>query len=136
MKNHRSRTAVIVFAVLAIVLGSTTPCWAEAEGYCYVVGYSYKLKQAFFSTVFMQMVRDVSYSDEEYTTDVELIQRMETQFQRHMVTRQNVDASQYTITARGAFKNETIGLKRLMTERSNYKKKGFKTTVLKTFTLR
>lgn len=130
MKSHVLKAAVLI---LCAMLLSASPCWAEADGYCYVVGYSYKLKKAFFTRVFMQSVRDVSYSDEEYTTDVELIQKMESQFQSYLSSNQNIDVGQYTITARGAYKNEGIAMKRLFIERDNYKKKGFTAIIVKDF---
>jgi hypothetical protein len=133
MKTSLFKSASLILLVLLL---SASPCWAKAKGYCFVVGYSYKLKQAFFSKVFSQDVRDVSYSDEEYTTDVVLIQKMESQFQAYLSSTQKVDAAKYTITARGAYKDESIAMRRLITERDNYKKKGFKTAVLKNFNLR
>jgi hypothetical protein len=130
MKTQFSKTALLILIAL---LFAAPPCWAKANGYCYVVGYSYKLKKAFFSPVFMQKVRDISYSDEEYTTEVELIQKIESQFQSYLSIGQQVNSDDYTITARGAYKNQNIAIKRLTTERDNYKKKGFKATVLKGF---
>ncbi len=132
MKLSYSKIALIILCALFL---HASPVWAKAKGYCFVVGYSYKLKKAFFTPVIMQMVRDVSYSDEEYTTDVVLIQKMESQFQSYLSRTQRVDANRFTITARGAFKSESIAMKRLVTERDNYKKKGFKTAVLKNFIL-
>jgi hypothetical protein len=133
MKPTLFKSALLILLVLLL---SASPCWAKAKGYCFVVGYSYKLKQAFFSKVFSQDVRDVSYSDEEYTTDVVLIQKMESQFQAYLSSTQNVESTKYTITARGAYKDESIAMRRLVTERDNFKKKGFKTAVLQNFTLR
>lgn len=133
MKPTPLKSALLILLVLLL---SASPCWAKAKGYCFVVGYSYKLKQAFFSKVFSQDVRDVSYSDEEYTTDVVLIQKMESQFQAYLSSTQNVESTKYTITARGAYKDESIAMRRLVTERDNFKKKGFKTAVLQNFTLR
>ena len=122
-----------VLLILSAFLFAAPPCWAKAKGYCYVVAYSYKIKKVFFSPVFMEKVRDASYSDEEYCTDVDLIQKMESQFQSHLSANRKVDVSRYTITARGAYKNEGVALKRFMTEREDYTKKGFKASVLKGF---
>ena len=119
--------------IIAALLLSSSLCWAKAQGYCYVVGYSYKLKKAFFSIIFSQQVRDVSYSDEEYTTDVVLIQKMESQFQAFLASDQNLNAAEFTITARGAYKNESIAMKRFNRERQDYKKRGFQAMVLKNF---
>ncbi len=130
MKKRFCTAACLIFCAL---LFTASPCWAKAKGYCYVVGYSYQLKQAYFSPIFALDVRDVSYSNEEYTTDVELIQKMESRFQNYLARNQNLDIAKYTISARGAYKNETIGIKRLMTEREDYKRKGFQAKVLKDF---
>ena len=45
----KKRFCTAAYLIIFALLYTASPCWAEAKGYCYVVGYSYQLKKAFFS---------------------------------------------------------------------------------------
>ncbi len=110
------------------------PCWAKAKGYLYVISYSFAQKKIFLSNVITERVRDVSYSDEEFVTEVELIQKMEAQFQEHLASAAGVKPSEYTTAVRGAYKSKGIAEKRLKEERERYLQKGYSAKVLSDFT--
>ncbi len=123
-----------VAAILVTFLLLLAPsCWAKAKGYCFVVGYTYKLKKMYCTPVFMVTVRDVSYSDKEWVADMELIRKMEAQFQRHIARVYGETPSAFTIAARGAFKNQTFAVQDLTKEKEQYAKKGFEVLDLTNF---
>ena len=130
MKAKWLRTALVIVIAL---LFSAPPCWAKAKGYCFVVGYSYKLKKLYASPVFMVKVRNKSYSETEYVADMELIQKMEGQFQDHLARSAREDPSQFTITCRGAYKNEAVARDQLSREIDEYARKKFSVIDLKGF---
>jgi hypothetical protein len=117
---------------LVFLIGAP-PCWAKAKGYLYVVGYSFAKKKVYFSHVIMQKVRNKSYSEEEYVTEVELVQKMESQFQKHLSSTVGVNLQEYTVSARGAFKNQALAEERLKKERDRFLNKGYMATVLTGF---
>jgi hypothetical protein len=98
-----------------------------------VISYSLAQKKIFLSKVIAQDVRDVSFSDEEYITEVELIQKMEAQFQQHLASAAGVDASEFTTAARGAYKTKEIADKCLIEERERYLKNGYSAMVMSDF---
>ena len=121
------RTALfkMVLLILAALLLPAAPVWAKSKGYCYIVGYSYVKKAAYFSPIIVQKVTSKSYSDEEYVTDVELIQQLETQFYNHLSRTVRLDADRYTISARGAYKSDAIAGKKMQEEKDQYEAKGY-----------
>ena len=119
--------------ILAAMLTFAPSCWAKSTGYCYIVGYSFAKKKAFFSPILIQKVNSKSYSDEEFVTDVALIQKMESQFQSHLSRQVSLDVGQYTISSRGAYKSNAIANKKYKDEMSLYKTKGFAVTIVKDF---
>lgn len=106
---------------------------AEADGNLYVVGYSWDKKKAFFSPILVQSVKDVSFSDEEYVTDVDLLQKMESQFAKHLVDNNGIKISDYTIAVRGAYKKKAFATKRLKKEMRRFRKKGCDIRVVTNF---
>jgi len=129
----RAKTVRFTLILLLALLVSAPHCWAKSKGYLYVVGYSIAKKKVFFSSVIVQKVRDVSYSDEEYVTEVELIQKLESQFQDYMASAAYVTPSEYTVSARGAYKSKEIADKRLKVERDRYTSKGYAVSLLRSF---
>ncbi len=127
------QTLRLTLLLLMTFLIAAPPCWAKAKGYLYVISYSFTEKKIFLSPIIIEKVRDVSYSDEEYVTEVELIQKMETQFQQHMSSAGGVSPSKYTTAVRGAFKSKAIADMRLKEERERYLKKGYSAKVLTGF---
>jgi hypothetical protein len=125
----------IILLFLATLLMLATPGWARTKGYCYVIGYSLAKKTAYFSPIIPQEVDSTSYSAEEYVTDVEVIQKLESQFQKYLAQTVNLDADGYTVSARGAFKSNAIADKRLKDEMGIYKHREFKITIAKDFKL-
>jgi hypothetical protein len=110
---------IFLFLVIIFTI-SVPPCFAKAKGYCYVIAYSYSQKVVVFTPVFMKKVKNVSYSDEEFVADVELIQKMESAFDRHVRDTMNINARDLTVSARAAFKNSEIATRRLNAEKQEY----------------
>ena len=109
------------------------PCWAKTKGYLYVISYSFADKKVFLSPIIAQKVRDISYSEEEYVTEVELIQKMEAQFQQHLSSAAGVNPANYTISVKGAYKSKAIADAKLKKDRERYLKKGYSAKVLTGF---
>lgn len=114
-----------VSLVLVALFLFAPSCWAKENGYCYVIGYSILEQKAFFSPVFVQKVKSKSYSEEEYVTDMDLIRSMESQFQKRLAVLVNLDKGQYTVSARGAYKSNSIANKKYKDELERYKTKGY-----------
>lgn len=117
---------------LAVLICAPT-CWAKSKGYLYVVGYSFIEKKAYISNVIMQKVRNVSYDEEEYVTEVKLLQKIEAQFQKYLASDMRLNTSQYTVAVRGAYKSEAIAQEKIEAEIRQYVKRGYTATVLKNF---
>ena len=130
MKRKLVRNALFILTALLVFAPA---CWAKANGYCYVVGYSFSDKRAFFSPIIIQKVNSKSYSDEEFVTDVELTQKLESQFQSRLSRIRSVKVDQYTISARGAFKSNTIADGKLKAEIERYETKGFTVKIVTDF---
>ena len=122
MRNQLLKILLFIAIMLTI---SAPPCFAKAKGYCYVVAYSYAQKVAVFTPVFMKKVRNVSYSAEEFVADVELIQKMESAFDKHVRNVMNINAPDLTISARAAYKSAVIANRRLMAEKNEYTTKSW-----------
>jgi hypothetical protein len=114
-------------------LVAASPCWAKTNGYLYVVSYSFAQKKTFLSKVIIQKVRDVSYSDDEYVSEVELTQKMEAKFTDHLVSTEKVNPSEYTTTVRGPYKSKAIADRKLNIESEQFTKKGYSATVQSDF---
>ena len=128
----KSLTCSTLF-ILAALLMFAPSCWAKATGYCYIVGYSFAKKKAFFSPILIQKVNSKSYSDEEFVTEVALIQKMEAQFQSYLSRQVSLEADQYTVLTRGAYKTNAIANNKYKDEMSLYESKGFAVTIIKDF---
>jgi len=124
------KTSILFLAILVLFV---QPCWAKAQGFCYIVSYSYVEKTAYFSPIIMQKVDSKSYSNEEYVTDVELIQKLESQFITRLSRNVNLDAGRYTVTARGAYKTNAIANEKARSEMEQYKTKGYSVKVVRDF---
>lgn len=122
MKSKLLRVSLFGLLVILISAGS---CWAKTDGYLYVVGYSFFEKKAFFSGVIVQKVRDVSYSSEEYVTEIELVRKMESRFKSFLTNSMRLDASKYTISVRGAYKSQAVAGNKLAEEQNQLTQKGF-----------
>ena len=130
MKKKLIRNVLFILTGLLLFAPS---CWAKSKGYCYIVGYSFTEKKAFFSPILVLKVNSKSYSDEEFVTDVGLIQNMEFQFQSHLSGLVSLDAGRYTVSARGAYKSNAIANGKLKDEMDLYETKGFAVKVVKDF---
>ena len=130
MNRYLIRTALFILAALLL---SAPASWATSKGYCYIIGYSFAEKKAFFSPIILQQVNSKSYSKEEFVTDMELIQKLETQFQSQLSSLVSLDAGRYTISARGAYKSAAIANHKFKDEISLYETRGFDVKVVKDF---
>jgi hypothetical protein len=131
----KTKKKVVGFSLLLFLafLICTPTCWAKSKGYLYVVGYSFAEKKAYLSNVIMQKVRDVSYDEEEYVTEVKLLQKIEARFQKYLTSDMQLNASQYTVAVRGAYKSDAIAQEKIETEIRQYVNRGYTATVLKNF---
>ena len=114
---------LIVALVLGLLIGAS-PCLASEDGYCYIVGYSLAKKVAYFTPVLVEKVKGKSYNAEEFVADVELIDKMESAFQNYLKGLA-INTTDFTISARVAYKSRGIAQKRLVKERSNFKRREF-----------
>ena len=130
MKTKWLTTTLVIFIALLFL---ATPCWAKAKGYCFVIGYSYKLKKLYSTPIFMVKVRNVSYSATEYVAEVELIQKMESQFQNHLAGTTGENPADFTVTARGAYKNQAFAAQAMAREKAEYAKRKFEVLDLSGF---
>jgi hypothetical protein len=112
---------------------SVPPCFAKAKGYCYIIAYSYRQKVVVFTPVFMKKVKNVSFSEEEFVADVELIQKMESTFEKHLRGSMQVNAPDLTVSARAAYKSIAIAKKRLDAEKQEYIRKEWEIKEAKSF---
>jgi hypothetical protein len=127
------QTARFTLLLSMALLMASPPCWAKSKGYLYVISYSLAQKKIFLSQVITQKVRDISFNDEEYVSDIDLLRKMESQFQQHLASVADVDASAYTTAARGAYKTQAIADKHRDQEKARYLKRGFTVKVLSDF---
>jgi len=130
MKKVLMRNTLLILAALLVFAPAS---WAKSKGFCYIVGYSFAKKKAFFSSILIQKVNSKSYSDEEYVTDVELIQELESQFKTHLASLVSLGLDSYTISARGAYKSDAIADAKFKDEMHLYETKGYSVTILRDF---
>ena len=130
MKTKWFTSALVIIIVL---LFSAPPSWAKAQGWCFVIGYSYKLKKAFYTPVFMVKVDDVSYSETEYVAEMELFRNIEAQFQDFLLRSQRVKPTKFTIDPKGAYKSQKFAIASLEKEKKGYTRKKFEMVELTGF---
>ena len=123
---------IVLLMIVAIAIGAP-PCFAKVDGYFFVVAYSYRDKAVYCSAIFTDKVRKTSYSDDEYVTEVEILQKIESAFSDYMARVVQVDMNLYTLSSRGAFKSPSIALKYLEAEKKEHGKKGLAIKDVKTF---
>jgi hypothetical protein len=117
-----TRNDLVGMLIGVLLLTMALPALAAENGYCYIVAYSLRQKAAFFTPVFVQKVGGESYSSTEYCADVELIQKMESQFQGYIQNSILFSSPDLTVSARAAYKTSKIADELLEKE-----KKGFST---------
>ena len=127
------QVARFVLLLSIVFLICVPPSWAKTKGYFYIVSYSVTQKKICLSKVIIQKVRDVSYSDEEYVAEVELLQKMEVQFLKHLTSVESTNSADYTTAVRGAYKSKTIADKRLNAERDQFVRTGYSIKLLSDF---
>ncbi len=114
---------LLVVMVLAVVLGAP-PCWAKENGYCYIVSYSLREKTAYISPVFVAKVSGAIYSAEEFVADVELIRKMEAQFQKYLKG-QGMNSTDFVTSARVAYRTQSVADQRLADEKKDFTGRGY-----------
>lgn len=112
---------------------SADSSWAAEKGYGYVVAYSYQKKVVYNTPIFVQKVRGESYSAEEFCSDVAVIQKMESAFQKFLQQSLGLNSTEYTISARSAYKSEAIAQKRLDNELKDFAAKGMEVKAVNGF---
>lgn len=113
----------MVIMVLAAVL-SAPPGWAKEKGYCYIVSYSINDKTVYVTPVFVAKVSGATYSEEEFVADVELIRKMEEQFQRYLAG-QGMRITDFVTSARVAYRSQAIADERLAGEKLDFTGRGY-----------
>ncbi|WP_319406832.1 hypothetical protein [uncultured Desulfosarcina sp.] len=114
---------LLVTLVLAIVF-SAPSCWAKEKGYCYIVSYSMNGKIAYITPVFVAKVSGATYSEEEFVADVELIRKIEEQFQNYLAG-QGMDNADFVTSARVAYRSQAIADKRIADEKKIFTGRGY-----------
>lgn len=120
-----NRNGLIGMLTGVLLLTMALPALAAENGYCYIVGYSLRQNTAFFTPVFVQKVRGESYSSTEYCADVELIQKMESQFQNYIEDSLRFSSPDLTISARAAYKTQKIADMQLEKEKKDFSTREF-----------
>lgn len=119
--------AIVILFTISI---SSIPCWADTNGYFYVVGYSMSKKKVYHSDVVIDKVIDISYSSDEYVTDVELLLKINTAFTNQLRSKIKADPGKLTILVRGPFKTKSIANLRLLEERKRFARSGYDSIVV------
>lgn len=114
---------LLIIMVLAIVFGAPS-CWAKEKGYCYIVSYGLREKSAYLTPVFTATVTGVTYSEEEFVADIELIGKMEAQFNKYLSGR-GVNTAAYVTSARVAYRSRDIADKYLANEKKDFTGRGY-----------
>ena len=114
---------LMVVMVLAVVF-SAPPGWAKEKAYCYIVSYSLDDKTVYITPVFVAKVSGKTYSEEEFVADVELIRKMEGQFQRYLAG-QGMNNTDVVTSARVAYRSQAIADKRLADEKLDFTGRGY-----------
>jgi hypothetical protein len=114
------RIALIGMLSGILLLTGALPAMAAENGYCYIVAYSWRQKVAFITPVFMQKVEGKSYSSTEFCADVELIQKMESHFQKYIQETLGLSIADLTVSARAAYKSKEIAESRREKEKKDF----------------
>jgi hypothetical protein len=114
---------LMVIMAMAVVF-SAPSSWAKEKGYCYIVSYSLSEKTAYITPVFDATVSGETYSEEEFVADVELIQKMERQFQQYLAG-QGKSNTDFVTSARVAYRSRAIADKRLADEKLDFTGRGY-----------
>lgn len=119
------RTCLTLLVAMGLTVILCLPsCWAREKGYCYIVSYSMSQKTAYITPVFVATVSGATYSDEEFVADVELIRKMEAQFQRYLNI-QGVKSLDFVTSARVAYRSRAIADSHLSDEKSDLTGRGY-----------
>ncbi|BBO70080.1 hypothetical protein DSCA_40100 [Desulfosarcina alkanivorans] len=121
MKRTGLKLSIII--ALAIVF-SAPSCWAKEKGYCYIVSYGLREKTAYITPVFVAKVSGATYSEEEFVADIELIRKMEGQFQNYL-SGKGLNTADYVTSARVAYRSQAIAEKYRADEKNGLAGRGY-----------
>lgn len=119
----------IIYSIIVVLTGLflyAPMCWAKDKAYNYIVAYSYKTKIVYHTSVFPVKVDGVSYNDEEFVADTEMILGLESAFQEFITDELRLNSMDYTVSARAGYKTDEIAKRKLEREISDFRFKGFK----------
>ncbi|MFZ1984590.1 MAG: hypothetical protein WAU91_09255 [Desulfatitalea sp.] len=122
--------------LLVLVLGvmiAAPLSWAKETAYNYIVAYSYKDKVVYHSPIFTQQVNGESYNEEEYAGDTASILKMEAAFLKHLEQGLKVNGTNFTVSARVAYKSDSIAKNRMDKELTDFRFKGLDIKEAKAF---
>jgi hypothetical protein len=121
MKN----TCLKLMLLMAMAIVFNAPSgWAKEKGYCYIVSYSLSEKTAYVTPVFVATVSGATFSEEEFVADVELILKMERQFNKYLAV-QDIGSTDFVTSARVAYRSQAIADKRLADEKLDFTGRGY-----------
>ena len=121
MKN----TCLKLMLLMAMAIVFSAPSgWAKEKGYCYIVSYSLSEKTAYITPVFVATVSGATFSEEEFVADVELIRKMERQFNKYLAA-QGMGNTDFVTSARVAYRSQAIAGKRLADEKLDFTGRGY-----------
>lgn len=123
---------LIMITILALAVG-IPPVFAKKTGYCYITAFSMQDRVFYYTPIFPQQVKGTSYSEDEYTAEVDLIRKMESEFQEYVNQVQPSPSSDMTYSGNGAYKTQKVALNALKEEIDMYTNMGYKVVVTKDF---
>jgi hypothetical protein len=119
------KTCLKLLIIMALaILFSAPSCWAKEKGYCYIVSYGLREKSAYITPVFTATVSGATYSDEEFVADIELIRKMESQFQQYL-EKQVANSADWVTSARVAYRSQAIADRYLANEKKDFTGRGY-----------
>jgi len=119
------KTCLKLLIIMALAIMFSAPsCWAKEKGYCYIVSYGLREKSAYITPVFTATVSGATYSDEEFVADIELIRKMESQFQKYL-EKQVANSADWVTSARVAYRSQAIADRYLANEKKDFTGRGY-----------
>jgi hypothetical protein len=113
--------------VFILVMGiNATVCWAKSTAYGYLIAYSARDQVVYYTPIFKLQVAGKSFSDEEFFSDTLTVLKLEAAFQKYLTQTHNINPTNFTVSARDAYKSQEIALKRFNEESGTFRFRGFK----------
>lgn len=121
----QKKALLLLWVLMAVLVIGTPAAWAKNTGYGYLVAYSARDQVAYYSPILSLRAVGASSSDEEYFVKTSVIMDLESAFQKHLEQKHNINSTQFTFSARAAFKSEEIAKNRFDQEIDTFRFRGF-----------